>query len=198
VTGSPEEAKEAAGLLREALGLWRGSPLAEFAYEPFARNEIGRLEELRLAALELRLEAELALGRSSELVGELEALVRDHPLRESFARLLILALYRAGRQADALTAYQQTRARLRDELGLDPSQPLRQLEKGDPRSRPRARPARRSPRLCAGAAASADRPAACGGAGTGVRELRRGQRARCRVLQRVRRSADGGWTGRDA
>ncbi len=109
--------------------MWRGSPLAEFTYEAFARNEIGRLEELRLAALELRLEADLALGRHSEVVGELEGLVRGHPLRESFARLLILALYRAGRQADALAVMHDTRARLRDELGLDPSQALQQLEK---------------------------------------------------------------------
>ena len=123
------EAAEAGGLLREALALWRGSPLAEFAYEAFARNEIGRLEELRVAALELRLEADLALGRHSEVVGELEGLVRDHPLRESFSRLLMLALYRAGRQADALTAYQDARARLVDELGLDPGQALQQLEK---------------------------------------------------------------------
>ena len=123
------DAREAGELLREALGLWRGSPLAEFEYEAFARNEIGRLEELRLAALELRLEADLALGRHSEVVGELEGLVRDHPLRESFSRLLILALYRAGRQADALAAYQDARARLVDELGLDPSQALQQLEK---------------------------------------------------------------------
>ena len=81
------DATAAGELLREALGLWRGSPLAEFEYEAFARNEIGRLEELRLAALELRLEADLALGRHTEVVGELEGLVRDHPLRESFARL---------------------------------------------------------------------------------------------------------------
>jgi class 3 adenylate cyclase len=123
------DAREAGGLLREALGLWRGSPLAEFAYETFARNEIGRLEVLRLAALELRLESDLSLGRHTELVGELEGLVRDHPLRESFSRLLILALYRAGRQADALAVMHDTRTRLREELGLDPGQTLQQLEK---------------------------------------------------------------------
>ena len=122
-------AAEAGELLREALGLWRGSPLAEFEYEAFARNEIGRLEELRLAALELRLEADLALGRHAEVVGELEGLVRDHPLRESFARLLILALYRA---AGRPTRSPPTRTRARgcvDELGLDPGQALQQLEK---------------------------------------------------------------------
>ena len=122
-------AEEAAGVLREALGLWRGPALADFQYELFARNEIGRLDELRLAAVEQRLEADLALGRDAEMVGELEALVRDHPLRESLCGLLILALYRAGRQADALAAYQGARARLVDELGLDPSQALQRLEK---------------------------------------------------------------------
>ena len=95
----------------------------------FARNEIGRLEELRLVALEQRLEADLAVGRHAEAVAELEALVRDHPLRENLRRLLILALYRAGRQADALAVMQDARASLRDELGLDPSQALQQLEK---------------------------------------------------------------------
>ncbi len=122
-------AEEAGRVLREGLALWRGPPLADFQYEPFARNEIGRLEELRLVALEQRLEADLALGRGAEAVGELEALVRDHPLRENLCGLLILALYRAGRQADALAAYQDARARLVDELGLDPSQALQRLEK---------------------------------------------------------------------
>ena len=89
-------------LLREALSLWRGPPLADFAYESFAQPEIGRLEELRLAALEDRIDADLARGQHAELVGELEALVAAHPLRERFRRQLVLALYRAGRQADAL------------------------------------------------------------------------------------------------
>src|SRR5262249_1836160 len=123
------DSDEAGRSLREALALWRGSPLAGFAFEEFAGNEIGRLGEPRLARLELRLEADLGLGRHTELVGELDGLVRDHPLRESFARLLILALYRSGRQADALTAYQHTRTGLRDELGLDPGQALQELEK---------------------------------------------------------------------
>ncbi len=122
-------AEEAGRVLREALALWRGPALAEFQYESFARNEIGRLEELRLVALEQRLEADLALGRHAEVVPELEALVREHPLRESLRGLLILALYRAGRQADALAAYQDARATLVDELGLDPGQALQQLEK---------------------------------------------------------------------
>ena len=121
---------EAAGRrLREALSLWRGPPLADFQYETFARNEIGRLDELRLAACELRLEADLALGRHAEVVGELEALVRDHPLRERPRALLMLALYRSGRQADALAVYQETRGLLVDELGLDPGPALQELEK---------------------------------------------------------------------
>ena len=119
----------AADVLREALALWRGPPLADFPYEPFAQNEIGRLEGLRLAALELRLQADLALGRAPEVVGELEGLVRDHPLRETLRRLLMLALYRSGRQADALSVYQEGRAALVDELGLDPSPALQQLER---------------------------------------------------------------------
>jgi DNA-binding SARP family transcriptional activator len=121
-------ALEAAVTLREALGLWRGPPLADFAYEPFARNEIGRLADLRLVALEQRLEADLALGRHAEVVPELEAFVREHPLRETLRRLLMLALYRSGRQADALAVYQDARATLVEELGLDPGQALQRLE----------------------------------------------------------------------
>ena len=122
-------AEDAARVLRKALAVWRGSPYADFRYEPFARNEIARLEELRLFALEQRLQADLAIGHSAEVVAELEALVREHPLRESLCGLLILALYRAGRQASALAAYQDARVRLVDELGLDPSEALQQLEK---------------------------------------------------------------------
>jgi DNA-binding SARP family transcriptional activator len=121
-------AAEAAAALREALGLWRGPPFADFSYEPFAQNEIGRLTDLRLVALERRLEADLALGRHAETVPELEALVREHPLRETLCGLLMLALYRSGRQADALAAYQASRAALVEELGLDPSPALQQLE----------------------------------------------------------------------
>jgi DNA-binding SARP family transcriptional activator len=92
-------AGEAEVVLGQALALWRGPALADFRYEEFARNEIGRLDELRLAALERRLEAQLALGRHAEAVGELDGLVREHPLRESLPELLILALYgRAGRR----------------------------------------------------------------------------------------------------
>ncbi len=124
--GAAAEARDA---LDEAIALWRGSALAEFRYEPFAQNEIARLEELRLAALELRLEARLVLGLHADAVPELEALVRDHPLRESLRTLLMLALYRGGRQADALAAYQDARTVLVDELGIEPGQSLQQLEK---------------------------------------------------------------------
>ena len=124
--GVPEKA---GAVLREGLALWRGPALADFRNEQFARNEIGRLEELRLVALEQRLGADLALGRGSEVVGELEALVRDNPFRESLCGLLILALYRAGRQADALAVYRNAREALVDGLGLDPSRPLQLLER---------------------------------------------------------------------
>ena len=122
------EAERAAEVLRAALALWRGPPLSDFASEPFARGEIARLEELRLSALEERVEADLALGRHAELVAELEALVHEHPLRERLRAQLMLALYRSGRQAEALAAYQQARSMLADELGLEPGRSLRELE----------------------------------------------------------------------
>ena len=118
---------DAASQLREALGLWRGSPLAEFG-EPFARIESGRLDDLRLTALEQRIQADLALGRHAELVGELEALAEEHPERERLRGLLMLALYRSGRQAEALETYQHARHAL-DELGLEPGTALKQLER---------------------------------------------------------------------
>jgi len=118
----------AAQKLREALALWRGPALADLAYEPFTQPEIARLEELRLAALELRIDADLATGRHADVVGELEALVAEHPLRERLRYLLMLALYRSARQADALDAYRQTRRELSEALGLEPSEDLRRLE----------------------------------------------------------------------
>lgn len=118
----------ASSLLREALGLWRGPPLADFSGEPFARVEAGRLQDLRRAALEGRIEADLALGRHAELVGELEVLIAEHPRRERLRGQLMLALYRSGRQAEALEAYRQARATL-DELGIEPGVALRELEK---------------------------------------------------------------------
>jgi DNA-binding SARP family transcriptional activator len=114
-------------LLHEALQLWRGPPLGDFAYESFAQNEAARLEELRLTALEERIEAELELGRAGDLVGELEALVRENPLRERPRGQLMLALYRSGRQAEALQAYQEARRTLVDELGIEPTPALQQL-----------------------------------------------------------------------
>ncbi len=124
--GKPEQAAE---LLRRALALWRGPALADFAYESFAQAEIARLDELRLTALEERIEGDLALGRDGELVGELEALVARYPLRERLRGQLMLALYRSDRQAEALHVYQQGRLALAQEVGLEPSQGLQQLER---------------------------------------------------------------------
>lgn len=123
--GDPRTAAER---LREALSLWRGPALADFTYAPFAESHIARLEERRLAALEDRIEAELELGRHAALVGELEELVREHPLRERLLAQLMLALYRSGRQADALATYRRARETMIDELGLEPGSRLRQLE----------------------------------------------------------------------
>jgi DNA-binding SARP family transcriptional activator/pimeloyl-ACP methyl ester carboxylesterase len=122
------ETAAAADLLREALQLWRGPALAEFS-EPFAGLEGARLEELRLAALEERIEADLALARHGELVGELEALVARYPLRERLRGQLVLALYRSRRQAEALAAYQAFRSTLDEELGIEPSLQLKELER---------------------------------------------------------------------
>jgi YVTN family beta-propeller protein len=122
-------AADGADKLREALKLWRGPPLAELTYESFARVEIARLEELRLSALEERIEADLALGHHQELIPELEALVARNPLRERLRGQLMLALYRSGRQAEALQAYQRARHTLVDELGIEPGQALQRAEK---------------------------------------------------------------------
>jgi DNA-binding SARP family transcriptional activator len=119
---------EAAVLLRDALALFRGRPLADFAYERFAGAEVARIEELRLQALESRIEADLALGRHAALVGEVEALVAEHPLRERLRSQLMLALYRCGRQAEALAAYQEARRLLVEELGIEPSRELQTLQ----------------------------------------------------------------------
>ena len=119
---------DAAEQFRRALALWRGAPLSDFSYEGFAQDEIKRLEELHVAALEDRIEAELALGRHDELVPELEALVTRHPLRERLRGQLMLALYRAGRQAEALESYRAARRTLLAELGIEPGRALRELE----------------------------------------------------------------------
>jgi len=115
-------------VLREALELWRDTPLADLSTEPFAAKAVARLEEQRLEALEQRIDADLALGRHASLVLELEALVAEQPYRERPRAQLMLALYRSGRQADALRAYQTARRTLGDELGLEPGPELRELE----------------------------------------------------------------------
>jgi YVTN family beta-propeller protein len=123
-----DEATRAADVLSDALSMWRGPALADLAHVPFAEAEAGRLEDLRLQAVETRIAADLRLGRASEVVGELQTLIAAHPYREGLRGQLMLALYQLGRQADALEAYARARRVLRDELGLEPSQELRQLE----------------------------------------------------------------------
>jgi DNA-binding SARP family transcriptional activator len=123
------DAERASTLLRDALALWRGAPLADLEYESFAQATVGRLEEIRLAALELRIDADLALARHATLVPELEVLVAEHPVRERFRAQLMLALYRAGRQAEALEVYHAARAALLEGLGIDPSPELQQLQR---------------------------------------------------------------------
>jgi predicted ATPase/DNA-binding SARP family transcriptional activator len=123
------DAAGGAETLRAALDLWRGAPLADLEREPFAQAQVARLEELRLSAQEDRIDAELALGRHGHLVAELEGLVAEHPLRERLRGQLMLALYRSGRQADALAVYQRARRTLVDELGIEPGEALRKLER---------------------------------------------------------------------
>ena len=123
-----EPAPNAAATLRDALSLRRGALLADLSDVPFVAAERDRVEELVLLALDRRIDADLEVGRHRELVGELEALVAEHPYREGFRARLMLALYRSGRQADALEAYRQARAALLDDLGIDPSKELRELE----------------------------------------------------------------------
>jgi DNA-binding SARP family transcriptional activator len=136
---SPEDS---ARILREALGLWRGPALVDLAREPFAQAEVRRLEELRLVALERRLDADLALGRRAELIGELEELTRRHPYREALRAQLMLALYGAGRQAEALDVYRQTRRLLVDELGIEPGPAIQELEQAILRQAPGLDPIR--------------------------------------------------------
>jgi DNA-binding SARP family transcriptional activator/ABC-type branched-subunit amino acid transport system substrate-binding protein len=159
--GRPAEASDA---LRRGLDLWRGRPLADLEQQPFARDAIARLDELWLEAIESRIEADMALGRHGELVAELHALVRRHPLRERLRGQLMLALYRSGRQADALEAFAEGRRTLVDELGLEPGPELRRLHQAildhdpalEPGQRPSTRPdrassARRLPAVAAAA-----------------------------------------------
>ena len=141
------DADGAARVLREGLALWRGPALADFTYERFAQDEIRRLEELRLTADEERIDADLERGRHSALVPELEVLVREHPLRERLRGQLMLALYRCGRQADALEAYRTGRDLLVEEVGLEPGPALKNLQaailRQDPDLEPARPPARR-------------------------------------------------------
>jgi DNA-binding SARP family transcriptional activator len=146
--GDPTRARDT---LAEALALWRGAPLTEFAAEPFARAEMGRLEELHASVVEDRVEADLALGVHTALVPELEMLVARHPLRERLRGQLMLALYRSGRQAEALQAYRDARDALVEDLGIDPSRRLQELEQAILRQDPSlevrtsdARPGRRA------------------------------------------------------
>jgi DNA-binding SARP family transcriptional activator len=122
------DVERAATALRSARSLWRGAPLAEVAYESFARGEVERLEELRLVGVEAWARTELLAGRHAAVVGELEAIVMANPLRSQLRRDLMLALYRSGRQADALRVYKEGRAVLRDELGVEPDAELQALE----------------------------------------------------------------------
>jgi predicted ATPase/DNA-binding SARP family transcriptional activator len=124
--GAPEAASEE---FREALGIWRGPALADLAAQPFALSVAVRLNEAKLRALEDRIDADLALGRHADLVGELDSLVGQHPLRERFSRQLMLALYRSGRQAEASDVYQHVRERLVEELGMEPGAELQQMLK---------------------------------------------------------------------
>jgi predicted ATPase/DNA-binding SARP family transcriptional activator len=125
-SGHPDRA---AAAFEAALSLWRGSPLADLASLPWAQGEIARLEDMRMAAIEDLNEAKLALGHHSELVGQLEAAIAEHPYRERLRAQLMLALYRCERQADALQAYQNARSTLVEDLGIEPGEPLRELER---------------------------------------------------------------------
>ena len=134
----------AATVLRQALALWRGAPLADFTFDAFAAADIARLQELRLEALEIRIDADLALGRHAALIAELEGLTTEHPLRERLRAARMLALYRCGREPEALELYRETRRILVDELGMEPSPALRELHdailRQDPALKPPAAP----------------------------------------------------------
>ena len=123
----------------DALRLWTGPSFGDLADEPYLQSEATRLDELRLSAIEERVQARISLGRHGELCAEIEALVGEHPFRERLWEQWMLTLYRSGRQADALRAYQRVRRLLGDELGIEPGDSLRRLEDGDPRPRSRAR-----------------------------------------------------------
>src|SRR5262245_12773247 len=156
---SRQEPPRRARTLRTALDLWRGGPYADVEYEPWAQAEIGRLHELRLAALEARIDADLELGESTMLVPELEALATEHPLRERFHAQLMLALYRSSRQADALEVFADTRRTLIEQLGVEPGPELRDLQRRILDHDPDLGPARRPLPVAARPVAAATRRA---------------------------------------
>ncbi|WP_141579807.1 AfsR/SARP family transcriptional regulator [Actinomadura sp. WMMA1423] len=163
VVASDRPPAELAGALDEALGWWRGPAYAEFADEPWARAEHSRLAELRLRAVERRAEARLARGLAAEAVPDLDAHVAEHPWREDAWRLLALALYRAGRQADALAVLQRARTLLVEQMGLDPSPALRRLEEDILRQAGHLEPSKdAASRVWAQAAEAYDRTVASG------------------------------------
>jgi DNA-binding SARP family transcriptional activator len=166
-------ARDASERFAEALALWRGPALADFVFEPFAEAEIGRLEGLRVAALEGRLDADLALGREAAVLGELEAMVAEHPLRERLRAQLMRALYQAGRQAEALEAYREARNALTEELGIEPGRELRELHEAILRQDAELdRPADEAAAPPARSVRDAERPPALGGTFVGrEREL---------------------------
>ena len=196
-------AEAAAALLREALALWRGAPLADLADDGIPHAELAHLEEARLVALDERIDADLELGRHRALVPELDALVALHPYREHYREAQMLALYRSGRQADALAAYEAARRTLRDDLGLEPGDALRRLHGAILRQDPalvarsatgslaeaaaaRPRPGRRT---CAVASRSQARPSPFWPLPEGARST---ARARRRTSRRSGRDGAGG------
>ena len=149
----PADPERAASTLEEALSLWRGPALADLAYEAFAQDEIARLEDLRVRAQEQLIEAKLALARHAEVITQLEALIAQHPYREALRAQLMLALYRSDRQAEALQAYQDARTRLVEELGIEPGERLRELERAVLAQDPALAAPQPAPRRGGGAAA---------------------------------------------
>ena len=181
---------DAAALLREGLALWRGPPLADVAYEAFAHAEIARLEERHTAALEQRIDADLALGRHADLVAELEGLIAEDPLRERLRAQLMVALYRCGRQADALEAYGEARRALLDKLGVEPGPALRELQAAILRQAPELAPAPAPWPRPLGASARRRALLAAGGAllvgaAVGAAVLTGGQQDELRALPRM-------------
>ncbi len=178
--------QRAVDVLAHALSEWRGPPMADIAYAPFAQAAIVRLDELRVSALELRIEADLLLGHHARLVGELQALTREHPLRERLWAQLMTALYRDGRQADALAAYHRARATLIEEIGIEPGPELKSLEARilaqdvdlSAQTEPTVRPARAALAVCIDGTA----PAAMASGWAAARRGCRGgcARSRCR------------------